>query len=121
MNTGSVIVDFMFSYYKLCIYIAPYWRSFDEYFRLFREFANLGDYERQWLLNMRVISEFSALLLGHESPILSQHESRKYEEIGTKTEIADTAYLLDLIRILLCSCAPQPHVRPPTMVRITLL
>ncbi len=119
VNTGSVIVDFMFSFYRLCIYIAPYWRNFAEYFRLFRDFAILGDYERQWLLNVRVISEFSALFLGHESPVLSQQESHKYEEIGSKTEVADTVYMLDLIRMLLCSCAPQPHTRPPTFVRLS--
>jgi hypothetical protein len=118
-RTRDPIVNFMYACFRLCAHISSHWRTFSEYFQLFKDFASLGDSEKQLLLDLNVISEFHAVFMGHESPVLSMHfdQSFKYGELGSKTERADCRNIFDLFWLLICSSHPQAtESKPPTLV-----
>jgi hypothetical protein len=50
-----------------------YWKSFDHYFMVLRDFAMIGDEERQLLLSKHVPGLLIDFYLGEESPLRYLH------------------------------------------------
>jgi hypothetical protein len=47
---------------------SPHWQHYSQYFQIFKEFANAGVLEKQYLLSRNVSSQFIDFYLCDESP-----------------------------------------------------
>lgn len=70
LRPTSIVVRFLQCYLEMLDGMQKYWKNFDHYFMVLRDFALIGDEERQLLLSRNVPAILIDFYLGEESPII---------------------------------------------------
>lgn len=121
LRPTSIVVRFLQSYlYLLEDGMQKYWKNFDHYFMVLRDFALIGDEERQLLLAKHVPGLLIDFYLGEESPLRYLHgkpSKKKRAKMGEKKNPPRLDYMVGMLSALVRSCSTDAQAdlgRPPT-------
>ncbi|KAJ3283921.1 hypothetical protein HK104_010175 [Borealophlyctis nickersoniae] len=101
MKRDGVLPNLLGSLLSLWEDVPSRWRTFDQYFALFRRIAELGFAETEFMISRGMVHCLAGLLLGPFSPLKRDQESAK--TMGDSFTSADFNPLAATLRILLLS------------------
>jgi len=94
-----------------------YWRYFNQYFLVLRDFASLGSIEKQYLLQRGVIEKIIDIYLGEDSPL--PKKKKKKLKMGDRYDVPNFTNMISMLSLLICSCSTdttESMGNPPTQI-----
>jgi len=94
----------------LLLRASPHWQTFAQLWSVLKEFAQIGYYERAYLLNAHTVAECVAFTLGQDSPFLAKLHPQDVVKVKMGSDVKlcpNFGDLVELLCLLNCTCTTQ--------------
>jgi len=117
---SSYVVRFLQSYLYLLDGMEKHWKRFAHYFMVLRDFAKIGDKERELFLQWNLIRRLGDFYLGADA-LSKPKKKKKIVAMGEKKNPPKLEFMVGLFSVMVRGCGTETSDPPPTSLSGTIL